>query len=596
MIKMNKNIRIAILDKDKCQPKTCNYLCKHLCPGVRMGEDTIIVDPATQFPIIDEVLCTGCGICANRCPHKAINIINIGIELDSVLHQYGKNQFRLFTLPIPQKGFITGVIGKNGVGKSTATNILSGTLIPNFGEYLKEGNMDNTIEYFKGKAIQKHFIDLNEKNIKIAYKIQKVEDIPKVFNKQIIELLESISKEKTEIDKIIADLELENIILKKPTEISGGELQRVAIAATLLKNADLYFFDEFSTFLDIKQRFKIAKLLSEKINPENSMIIIEHDLAILDYLSDFVQVMFGQKQAYGLSSNKKTTKKGINEFLDGFLKEENIRIRTYKIEFNSIKDKTITKKQEIFKYPNMQKKLGNFKLEVNEAKVNSSEIIGILGSNAIGKTTFIKMISGELTPDNLEKLDINLKVSYKPQYINYDSDLLVRDLFFGKEIDLDILNSELKRQLDLESLFDQKISQISGGELQKVAIAHCLSKTADIYLLDEPSAFLDVELRLIVSNAIKNIIMKKEKVCFVVDHDLLFLDYISDRILLFDGIPGKNGYAKEITTIEKAFNDFLKKEDITFRQDPETKRPRANKNNSQKDQEQKRDNKYYYTI
>jgi ATP-binding cassette, sub-family E, member 1 len=593
---MTKNIRIAILDKEKCQPKTCNYLCKNLCPGVRMGEDTITIDEKTQYPIIDEVLCTGCGICVNRCPHKAISIINIGVEIDSAIHQYGKNQFRLFNIPIPQQGSVTGIIGRNGVGKSTAINILSGTLLPNFGNYEKLGEFDQTIEYFKGKAIQKHFIDLKEKELKIAYKIQKVEEIPKVFTKKIINLLEGISKNKTEIEKIIKELELEQLLEKTPTEISGGELQRVAIAATLLKNANLYIFDEFSTFLDIKQRFKIAKILSEKINSENSMILIEHDLAILDYLSDFVQVMFGKKQAYGISSNKKTTKKGINEFLEGFLKEENIRIRNYKIEFQSAKEKSITKKQEKFKYPEMEKTLGDFKLKVNEGKVNSSEIIGILGPNAIGKTTFIKMLSGELKPDNLEKIDLKLKVAYKPQYIEYDSNLYVRDLFITKDIDQEILNSELKRQLDLETLFDQKLSQISGGELQKVAIAHTLSQNADIYLLDEPSAFLDVELRLIVSNAIKNIIMKKEKTCFVVDHDLLFLDYISDRILLFDGVSGKSGSAKEITTIQKAFNDFLKKEEITFRQDPDTKRPRANKKGSQKDQEQKKENNYYYTV
>jgi ATP-binding cassette subfamily E protein 1 len=562
-----------------------------------MDEETIIVEPGNLYPIIDESLCTGCGICQNRCPQKAISIINIGMELDDPLHQYGKNQFRLFSLPTIEKGFITGVIGKNGAGKTTAINILSGTLVPNFGDYTKKGNVDDVIEYFRGKAIQTHFEDLKNNKITIAYKIQKVEDIPKVYHKKISELINGISKDEKEKKIIIKELELEKLLDKTPQEISGGELQRVAIASVLLKKANLYYFDEYSTFLDIKQRFRIAKILREKITEDTSMLLIEHDLAILDYLSDFVHVFFGQKQAYGISSNKKTTKKGINEFLDGFLKEENIRIRTYNIVFSSAQDKTITKRQMFFEYPSFFKTLGSFKLTVDSAKVNKGEVIGILGANAIGKTTFIKVLAGLEKPDSAEQaMDIKLKVSYKPQYIDYDPETNIRDLFMDKEINQEIFASELKRQLDLESLFNQKISELSGGELQRVAVAHCLAKTADIYLIDEPSAFLDVELRLTVSAAIKNVITKTEKCAFVVDHDLLLLDYISDRMLLFDGTSGINGNAKSITEVQDAFNSFLKAEDMTFRQDPETKRPRANKLGSRKDQEQKKENKYYYTI
>lgn len=591
---MAKNIRIAILDKDKCQPKNCNYLCKKLCPGVRMGEETIIVEPQNIFPIIDETLCTGCGICQNRCPEKAVSIINIGMELDYPLHQYGKNMFRLFSLPTIEKGFITGIIGRNGSGKTTAINILSGNLIPNFGDYSKPGDKEKVLEYFRGKAIQQHFEDLKDNKITIAYKIQKVEDIPKVYSKKISELIDGISKDEEYKAQVIKELELEKLLEKTPKEISGGELQRVAIASTLLKNANLYFFDEYSTFLDIKQRFKIAKILREKITEENSMLLIEHDLAILDYLSDFVHVFFGQKQAYGISSNKKTTKKGINEFLDGFLKEENIRIRTNAITFSSTQDKSITKRLLFFEYPTFTKKLGSFKLEASGAKVNKGEVIGILGANAIGKTTFIKTLAG-IESSEEKNIDLKLKISYKPQYIDLDSEMVVRELFSEKEIDQEIFAMELKRQFDLESLFNQKIGELSGGELQKVAIAYCLSKSADIYLIDEPSAFLDVEQRLVVSTAIKNIITKTEKCAFVVDHDLLLLDYISDRMLLFEGIAGEIGLAKGITDVQDAFNSFLKTEDMTFRQDPETKRPRANKPGSQKDQEQKKENKYYFT-
>jgi len=589
--------RIAIIDKDKCQPKACGYLCHRVCPPVRMGEDAIEIINSKNYtpPIINEELCTGCGICPNKCPFGAIQIINTGVKFSDPIHQFGQNSFRLYSLPTLEKGAITGIIGRNGAGKTTAINILSGNLIPNLGEYKDKADINKVIDYYKGKNIQKQFLDIRNKELKFAYKIQKVEEIPKLFDNKIIELLKQITTDEQKLDKIIKDLDLDKLINKKTSEISGGELQRVAIAATLLKDANLYFLDEYTTFLDIKQRIKIAKILREKLNENNSIILVEHDLAILDYVSDYVQIMFGTKNAYGLSSNKKTTKKGINEFLDGFLKEENIRIRNYRLEFSGIKAVQNKTSNNLIEYPKFEKTLGDFKLKVDSGKINKAEIIGILGPNATGKTTFIKVLAGEIKADDTE-IDTKLKISYKPQYIDIDKDLLVNDLFTEKGIDLDLFNSEIRNQLDLEKIMLQKIEELSGGELQKVAIAYSLSKEADLYLLDEPSAFLDIEQRVIIANVIKSVINKKEKSALIVDHDLLFIDYISDRVLLFEGTPSVDGHAQNITTISEAYNKFLKEQDITFRQDPDTKRPRANKPGSQKDQEQKKENKYYFTI
>jgi len=148
--------------------------------------------------------------------------------------------------------------------------------------------------------------------------------------------------------------------------------------------------------------------------------------------------------------------------------------------------------------------------------------------------------------------------------------------------------------LKLDNIKERKISELSGGELQRVAIANCLSKEADIYLLDEPSAFLDIEMRLTVAQLLRKSIEELKKSAFVVEHDIITQDFIADSILVFEGIPGIEGKALAPLNLRDGFNLFLKMMGITFRREKLTKRPRVNKIGSTKDVYQKRINEYYY--
>ncbi len=87
-------MRIAVIDRDKCTREVCGYQCIKACPGVRMGEETVSKDPV-GWPVIDEELCTGCGLCVKRCPVKAIKVINLPEEKGRPVFQYGPNAFRL---------------------------------------------------------------------------------------------------------------------------------------------------------------------------------------------------------------------------------------------------------------------------------------------------------------------------------------------------------------------------------------------------------------------------------------------------------------------------------------------------------------------
>ena len=585
-------MRLAIIDYDRCQPKKCSLECMKYCPGVRMGEKTIEIDENTGKPVISEVLCSGCGICVKRCPFKAISIIGLPEELseDKIVHSYGQNRFKLFGLVIPRDG-VVGILGQNGIGKSTVLRILAGELIPNLGKHDKEPNYDDVIKYFRGTELQDYFEKLKNKGIKAIHKVQYVDILPKVVKGKVGELLKKID-EKGKFDEVVEKLELKNILNRELSQLSGGELQRVAIAAAYLRNGDIYFFDEPSSWLDIRQRFNAARLIRKL----NRVVVVEHDLIVLDYLSDYIHIMYGVPSAYGIVSMPKSVRVGINEYLYGELREENMKFRKEPIIFEKRAVIDYKNRPILLTYSSMKKTLGDFKLEVSGGTIYKGEVIGILGPNGIGKTTFVKLLAGVIKPDEGEVIkEGDIKVSYKLQYITPDYDGTVEDLLSSiTNIHTSYYKSEIINPLQLEKLLDMNVKDLSGGELQRVAIAACLSRDADIYLLDEPSAFLDVEQRLRVSKVIRRIADEKEAGMFVVDHDILFQDYISDRFIVFSGEPGKFGIGSSPMNKRDGANKFLKEMQITFRRDPETGRPRANKEGSQRDIMQKEKGEYYY--
>jgi len=559
-----------------------------------MEEDTITIDAKTKKPILSEELCSGCGICTNRCPFKAINIINLPEALDDPIHRYGKNKFELFGLPNIREGSVVGILGPNGIGKSTIIRMLSGELKPNLGNYEAEASWEDVVKFFKGSQLQAYFQKLSEGKLKVVHKPQMVDMLPKFVKGNVKDLMEGVD-ERGAMDEVLDALELRPILNRSISNLSGGELQRVAIAAAALREADFYYFDEPTSWLDVKQRLNAVQVVRTLSDAGKSVMVIEHDLAALDAISDYVHILYGEPGGYGVVSQMRGVRVGINAYINGFLREENVRFRKQSIIFDVKPPALEIEADTLANYSQLKKSYEEFSLEVDEGEVQHDEIITAFGPNGIGKTTYAKMLAGVTKPDN-GKIDKKVSIAYKPQYLVSDFDGTVQELLIttAPNYGSNMFKTEIMKPFGLEALMEKEVSELSGGELQRLSVAVALSRDAEIYLFDEPTAFLDVEQRLKAGKAIKRVVESRNAAGIIIDHDIVFIDYISDRAMVFNGAPGEHGHASSPMNLRSAMNSFLSSVGITFRRDKETKRPRVNKFGSYLDREQKEKGEYYY--
>jgi ATP-binding cassette subfamily E protein 1 len=589
-------MRIAVLLKDRCQPRRCNLECIKFCPRVRMGDETITIQPKEK-PVITESLCVGCGICVHKCPFDAIRIIGLSAELEGEMaHQFGVNGFRLYRLPVPMVGQVVGILGPNGIGKTTAISILSGALVPNLGELESEPSWDKALERYKGTETHNYLRDVADGKSKTAMKPQYVDKLPKVHRGKVRALLKKVD-ETGKMDSVTAHLGIDRALENDIGELSGGELQRVAMAATMLKDADVYFFDEPSSYLDIDQRLRCARLIRE-LAKDKRVVVIEHDLAVLDFLAESVHLTYGSEGAFGVVTAPRPVRTAINVYLDGYLKEENIRFRDREITFEPKAPRGEWKNKVLVEFGALERDFDNFSLKASPGTIRTGEVVGVLGPNATGKTTFVKMLASELEPTK-GALEGKIKVSYKPQYIKPEFEGCVRDLFsavLGPGFESGFFQSEVGMPLNLAPLWMKDVQTLSGGELQRAAIALCISQEAELYLIDEPSAYLDSNQRMEAARTIRRVMENTGRSAMIVDHDVYFIDLVADSIMVFEGESSARGESHGPFPMREGMNRFLKNVGITFRRDPDTHRPRINKEASRLDREQKTSGDYYYAA
>lgn len=599
-----KQTRIAIVNLDKCKPKKCRQECKKSCPVVRMGKLCIEVTSTDKSATIYETLCIGCGICVKKCPFEAVQIINLPSNLESeTVHRYHANSFKLHRLPTPRPGEVLGLVGTNGIGKSTALKILQSKLKPNLGRFDDPPDWQEILTYFRGSELQNYFTRILEDNLECRMKPQFVDKLAQALSKQPDMTVQKLMdrKDTTDCQDFFCGLlDLNHLRDRGVSKLSGGELQRLAIGIVCVAGADVYMFDEPSSYLDVKQRLNAARAIRKLLAADTYVVVVEHDLAVLDYLSDFVCCLYGKPGVYGVVTMPFSVREGINIFLDGFIPTENMKFREERLQFkvSETADHETLKHAYKTEYPEMVKTAGNFELTARPGSFVESQIIVMLGENGTGKTTFIRMLAGSkgCEPDNgVEAPSMN--VSYKPQTIKPKFAGSVRQLLHSK-IQRAYVHpqfiSDVMKPLNMDALMDLEVQTLSGGELQRVAITLALGKPADVYLIDEPSAYLDSEQRLHAAKVIKRFILHAKKTAFVVEHDFIMATYLADMVIVFEGEPGIKTIANTPTGLLVGMNKFLESLEITFRRDPTNYRPRINKMDSVKDCEQKASGNYFF--
>ena len=326
---------------------------------------------------------------------------------------------------------------------------------------------------------------------------------------------------------------------------------------------------------------------------------MEHDLGLLDYLADQAHLLYGVSAAFGVISHPIPMRSAINTYLTGYLKDENVRFRTEAVRFVAHPPKPSARQNVLVEFPALEKEFPRFHLSVNAGTLAKGETVGVVGPNATGKTTFVRMLAGAETP-TVGTPPPGVTVSYKPQYLKATQPASLRErsnaLAGDPSFDGKLFERELVPGLHLDEVLDVALTDLSGGELQRAAVALSLARPATLYLLDEPSAYLDADERMSMARLLRRQVERQAVSALVVDHDVYFLDLACDALMVFSPeAPDKSrGRGEGPFPMREGMNRLLRTVDITFRRDAETLRPRINREGSVLDREQRAKGEYYY--
>ncbi|MFH1107476.1 MAG: ATP-binding cassette domain-containing protein, partial [Candidatus Micrarchaeota archaeon] len=575
--------RIAVVDERLCFPLKCNIECVRGCPINRVGKDCLYLydrkkakakghDGAIeQAPVhvtkreysreerenglaeVDPELCTGCGICPKVCPFHALTIINLAeAKPEDLVYSYGYNSFGLYRLALPKKG-LTAIVGENGCGKTTNVRLLAGLLEP------QRTPTKEIEEFFRGG--------------RGSFVVKPQELAAPKESKSVGELLEGVD-ESGRLADLVKLFDLEKLLQRSLGQLSGGELQRVVVAAALARDKENYFLDEPFSFLDYVYRIRLTEFLKEHFS-EKRVLLVDHDLSLLSYVCMQSYILYGRESAYGIVSQVYSTDRAVNMFLEGFIGPENVRFRDEAISYRQYPESE--HKREAYSIGAMEASKGAFVVR-NPSQISllEGEVVGIAGPNGIGKSALCESVF----------LHSSGRAAFKPQLLDRSHQLVGESLSASG-----IFPENALKTMDLRRLEFLRQSDLSGGQLQRLKVFECLNQEKSLYILDEPTNMLDASARITLSKVVRERAQGLSAV-LVVDHDLEFLYNTVDRVVVMEGVPAVEGRVAGIFDKDEGIRMLMRQFDLSYRRDGESRRLKLNKKGSKKDAELKGSGKY----
>ncbi len=521
------------------------------------------------------------------------------------------------------EGERVGLIARNGAGKSTLMNIIAGKEDYQQGEItfrkgLRMAYLEQSPHFPVGTTVLEACF---QGDSDIVHAIAKYEKAIAENNQQEIQdamsLMDSLRAwdYESRAKQILSQLKISDF--EKPIEqLSGGQLKRVALANTLITEPDILLLDEPTNHLDLEMTTWLEEYLRRS---SLTLLMVTHDRYFLDRVcSDIIEI--DAKQIYRYKGNYSLYLEKRNQRLESAAAQRESDLNLYRKELEWMRrqpqaratkarsriesfyelEERLKKEREakkltievksgyigkkIFEAINVSKKYGDLTILNNfNCIFGRYEKMGIIGNNGTGKSTFIKILMGEIAPDS-GTIDIGETVRfgyYSQDGLNFDDNTKVIDVVTEIAEYIELNNGKKMSASQFLQLFlfspavqHNFVGKLSGGEKRRLYLCTILMRNPNFLVLDEPTNDLDIMTLQVLEEYLQSF----SGCLIVVSHDRYFMDKVVDHMLIFNG----NG---DIKDFPGNYSNYLEWKNLKREQEsaaiPKEQKPKQNKNSNE---------------
>ena len=463
--------------------------------------------------------------------------ISAMIEIENLSFKYSMDDdyiLKNINLSV-HKGECVLLCGKSGCGKSTLLKTING-IIPEF----CNGEIDGSVEVCGMNTFETEIYKISEK-VGSVFQNPKTQFYTTNTTDEIAFGLENYGLERTKINKKIEEvketLKIEPLMNRNIFELSGGEKQKIAIASVYALDPEIFVFDEPSSSLDIDSMKELSNIIDKLKAVGKTIIIAEHRLWYLKNVADRAIYL----------ENGKITKEYSMEEIQSLSEEERLRTGLRHTSFQNsnldIKEKSLINVLELEINELLYKRNKQTIFRIDSLKFESEKIVGIVGNNGIGKSTFAKIVcglekqsSGTICKNNRmlcskERIRNSLLVM---QEINNQlfTDTVYDEICLTSDIDEENKINICMADMQIDKLKKKNPHTLSGGQKQRVVILSALLSNKNLLFFDEPTSGLDYASMKVVAENIKKFKEKKQLI-LIISHDMEFLEEVCDKVIFF---------------------------------------------------------------